>query len=445
MAESSVVSDVDNDPLRIVRRWYLVAILGSYFGNTMANLAIAFVVYDRSRSVLLTVLVSVASGLPLVALSPVATKVVPRFGTAMTFGLASSALGVLALIPAVLTVVGELDVGTLLVWELLNGVIVGLTSPAMPMLTRRLAPPTAVPEYNAKFNRSKGIAMLSGLVAGGFVLAMLGPAWIFVFDAISFAGTAVIALRWRKQLDTESQPQESLRDGFEFVIQSAGVRSAFIACAFFVMLVGPLVSILPAVAREVSDSPHLLSWYMASLTIGGVFVAFVVHQLHKRETWSVVGRTCFAISGIGLIALASIPRRQDDIVLVVALTVVALIPIGFAYNIVISVLASLVQLGTPADQRGPVFTAWAVVMGVLAPVGGFAMGFVADQFSVGWALVSLGVAMLLVTILGTSVRLFRTLDGLDSSAPVKKQRESGSLPEPHHLHGHFATFGQTHF
>ncbi|MEJ6512144.1 MAG: MFS transporter [Actinomycetota bacterium] len=391
-------------------RWFLLAAFITAFGTAMANLATAFVTYGDSRSVITVVVVATAQTAPIVFLAPIAIRLVPRFGAARTFGISSFVLGIAALVVAIVTTMGRLSVTTLFLWSLTTGIIIGLTSPALPMFIRQLAPEGKVPEYNAMVFRSRSIAMLLGLVAGGAILSGLGPSWVFGLDALSFVATTVIGLTQSEKRQVMENRPPSLSDGMNVISRMPNLRAVFLACAALMIFVGPLGYLLPAIALEISPRPELLSLFQAAIVFGGVMVVFFVRTLHKHFQWSLVTRGCCAVSAAGLIWLSLIQRSPQNGVFIVGLTFVTLVSIGLAYNIEYSVLSSLVQTGTPENYRSSIFACWSIVVGVLVPIGGFAVGAIAQNVTVGWALFFVGVGMILLAIFGKMLHLFSPLD-----------------------------------
>jgi MFS family permease len=391
-------------------RWFLLAAFITAFGSAMANLATAFVTYGDSRSVITVVVVATAQTAPIVLLAPIAIRLVPRFGAARTFGISSFVLGIAALVVAIVTAMGRLSVTTLFLWSLTTGIIVGLTSPALPMFIWELAPEGKVAEYNAMVFRSRSIAVLLGLVVGGIVLSGLGPAWIFGLDALSFGATTLIGITQSEKRKVKENRPPSMSEGMNVISRMPNLRAVFLTCAALMVFIGPLGYLLPAIALEISPRPELLSLYQAAIILGGVAVVFFVRTLHKRFQWSYVTRGCCAIPAGGLIWLSLIQSSAHNGVFIVGLTFLTLLSIGLAYNIEFSVLSSIVQTGTPENYRSSIFACWSIVIGLIAPIGGFAVGAIAQNVTVGWALFFVGVGMLLLATFGKSLDLFLPLD-----------------------------------
>ena len=77
---------------------------------------------------------------PMFLFAPIAIRLVIRFGVASAFGNSSFVLRFAALIVAIVTAMGRLRMITLFLWLLSKGIFRALTSSALSMPIRQLAP-----------------------------------------------------------------------------------------------------------------------------------------------------------------------------------------------------------------------------------------------------------------------------------------------------------------
>ncbi len=412
-ASGSATPDGQTDPFVHTRTNYQIVSVVSAVGSAMGGLATAFVVYDRSKSVLATAMVLILGNLPTVALAPVSARLLERYGSAKVYSWGSLALCLVTLYPAVLAATDRLTVAHLFIWQFSCGIVYGLGGASSSMLTRRLAAPGRVPEFNAQLGRARALATLLGLLLGGVVYEALGPVWVFTIDALSYLGAPVVLIPMMGRLGPLSQSRRKVGEGVQAIRESIGLRAVVVAGGFMALLAAPIGSLLPEIARKVGSSSHLLSFLMAAFAFGGLFVAFVIRVLHDRSRWSVVSRTSVVVAGIGLLLIAALQRTGDDRWVLFVATIVTLVPIGLALAVMGAVIGSLVQVGAPTELRSPVLTVYGVITSLVAPISGFAFGLLADKTHVWVPLAVLGVAFLAFVGLGTDRRLFRHLDQLD--------------------------------
>lgn len=409
--------DQQTDPFVRTRTTYQIASVISAVGSAMGGLATAFVVYDRSRSVLATAMVLILGNLPTVALAPLSARLLERYGAAKVYSWGSLALCLVTFYPVILAASHHLTVATLFIWQFSCGIVYGLGGASSSMLTRRLAAPGRVPEFNAQLARARALATLLGLLLGGVVYEAFGPVWVFAFDALSYLGAPVVLIPMMGRLGPISSSRPKIAAGVTAIRSSIGLRAVVVAGGFIALLATPIGSLLPAIARQVGSSSHLLSYLMAAFAFGGLFVALVIRVLHDRSRWSVVSRTSVVVAGIGLLVISGLQRIGDDRWALFLATITTLVPIGLALAVMGAVIGSLVQLGAPAELRSPVLTFYGVVTSVVAPISGFAFGLLADATHIWVPLAVLGLSFLAFVALGTQRRLFRDLDQLDDARP----------------------------
>ena len=156
----------------------------SALGNSMSWLATTYLVYGQTSSVVATALVTLCSAAPSLLLAGRATFLLGRFGAGRVFVAAGALLAILGLIPTILSFTDHLTAASLLGWHLAIGVVVGLAGGAGGMVTRLLAAPGRVTEYNAQIARAKSAANIVGLAAGGVILTLVGPSWLFFLNML---------------------------------------------------------------------------------------------------------------------------------------------------------------------------------------------------------------------------------------------------------------------
>jgi MFS family permease len=187
----------------------------------------------------------------------------------------------------------------------------------------------------------------------------------------------------------------------------------------------PVLSVLPAVAQDIDARAHVLGLLVGAFYAGAAAVSWAVGRLRRRFPY---GRILFVgFLGAGLLILGNAVLTAwrapgYDAVLVAGLT---LVPIGLAVALDSSLLQALVQLSTPEQDQAPVLVVYATVTTIVTPIGGLAIGAVADSTSLWGALGLCGAALTaLALLLRTRLRVF---DDIGSQRPLP-------AGHGHHLH-----------
>jgi MFS family permease len=428
------------DPFAITRIEFQISAIVTAVGSSMAALATAFVVYDRSRSVMATAMIMVLGRLPVVVLAPMSTALLERFGPARIVLVASITRFVLTLFPVALAIGGGLDVASLLAWQFALGIVHGVSGASTSSLTRQLAAPGRIPEFNAQLGRSRAIAALIGLLIGGVVLGRFGAAWVFGIDAISFLGAPIVLVPVLSNLGSGHDRPRRLREGFATIRADDRLRAAMVVAGIMAFFAAPIGSLLPAIAHRVGSGSHLLSFLMAAFACGGLFVALLMRILHDRSRWSVVSRVSSIIAGLGLVIIGITEWAGGHGSGLYVLVLVALIPVGLSIAILGALLNGLVQMGAPTEVRSPVLTAYGAVLSVAAPISGVVIGLIADVSAVWVPLLLLGVSFEALALLGTQRRLFRRLEDLD---PEMEDRARSTFTVDPRAHLHLHHLGET--
>ena len=128
-------TDRDQQPgrtsvLRIpaVRR-LVVAYVGSSLGSTILGVAIAFAAYERSDSIVLTVIALSSNAVPAFFLSPLVGRIATGRDPRTVYNLGQAAKVVQSAAMAAITFTGDLSYGLLVLTGLLNGSISAVIAP----------------------------------------------------------------------------------------------------------------------------------------------------------------------------------------------------------------------------------------------------------------------------------------------------------------------------
>lgn len=411
-ADERAVTD-SNDPYGRTRVHYRVAIVASTTGTSMALLATTFAVYGLSRSVLATAVLLVIANIPMLGLAPVSSNLLHRYGAALVYSVCDLVLFVVTLGLALVSFAGNLNVLVLFLWQLVSGIVLGLSGASYSVLPHTLAAPGKVPEYNAQLAQSRAVASLIGLFAGSLVVETIGTSWVFVIDALSFLAVPLVLVRvWGLHMPAREH-RPLLRQAVATIRGDAGLRAAMRIGGITALLVSPIGSLFPAMAGRLGANAHFLSLQMAAFAIGGLSIAWVVGAVHQRMRWSTVIRASIAIGGAGLITLAHLERIEARGYLGHAVILLMIATVGLAIALIGSVVLSLIQVGAPDEGRTSVLTVYGMVLAVLAVVSGVAVGLLADIAAVWVSLALIGLLLEGYVLLGTERRVFGDLDRID--------------------------------
>jgi MFS family permease len=382
----------------------------SALGSAMVAIAVAFVAFRESRSVVLTVVVLGANALPALILSPVVGKLATDRDPRTIEIIGNLAKIAISLALAVIATTGSLTYGVLVIANVLNGIVSAIVAPAWPQLSRMVAPKGRLTELTAMYGTVGSIMAIAGALAGGVVVAAIGAGIVFALNAASYVPIMIAIKKVPGEPHLGHDDHRAVRRGIEIVRRTDMLKQAFTVAAVLNLAAWPVLSILPAAAHDIDAHAHVLGLLTGAFFAGAALVSWAVVRLRRRFTFGTILFVGFFSAGLLLLAHAALNAWRTPGYDAVFVSVITLIPMGLALALDGSLLQSLVQLGTPPDDQGPVLVVYATITTIVTPIGGLLLGEVADELSLWGSLAVSGfVIASLAILLRTRLRVFDEL------------------------------------
>jgi MFS family permease len=372
--------------------------LVSQFGNQAFAIALTFWTAETTHSATLTGLMLMAGVLPVVVLGPLTGTFVDRQRSTLRIivacDLASGALvGLLAL--GFVSGAGAWRPAMLFAAALLVGVCNAFFDPAVNAFAPDLVPRDQLEAANALRQSSRQVAMLSAQGLAGILYALVGPAMLFVIDALSFlfAGATEMliappsksALRSedcgvRSANDADGTPRTARRflgdaaDGFRYMRAQPGMIAFLIVASTFNALLMPIAVLLPVFATVWLHAG--VRWYgllLAAISAGGI--AGCALLMTRRATLTGPSRRAlllvsFAALALSLVALGQV--RSPWLALAIAGVT------GMLAGTINVLVLSIIQRRTSGEFRGRVIGLHSTMTRALVPIGMVGGGAAAD-------------------------------------------------------------------
>lgn len=356
----------------------------SLIGTWMSRLAASWLVFRWSgdNAAWVLGLVSFIGLLPIFLLSPIAGAFVDRWGryrvlfaTQVLSLLQSAALAVVAFAaePAA-------GVWMIAVLGCLQGVINAFDMPArqsllVAMVTDREDIPNAIALNSSLVNASR----LIGPTVAGLLIAVIGEAWCFVVDAISYVAV-IAALMALKIPSTGSQRlatsiSQQFVEGLRYAASYAPIRALLLLLGVVSFSTMAQTVLLPVfVASELKGGPHTLGLLSAASGIGAIIGAL---YLASRSTVLGLGRVivlatlCLSLSMVGF----AISRSAN-------FSAGCMLGSGLAMMIVMASCNTLIQTIVEEDKRGRVMGYYSMAFQGTAPFGSLLTGWLTQMWSI---------------------------------------------------------------
>lgn len=387
----------------------------SLVGTWMQQVAQAWLVLELTGDPIWLGIVAAAQFIPVMILglfAGVAADALPKRETLVA---TQVVMMTLAVILAVLTVTGLVEVWMILVLAILLGCAAAVDMPVRQAFAIELVGRedigNAVALNSAMFNGSRIIGpALAGLTIGAF-----GVAAAFALNALSFLAVIVAlllldgtALRTRPRIARPGSAGaviENLVEGLRYVRHTPLVLLAVLVVGGVATFGMNFSVLIPAFAADdLKSGPAGFGFLMAASGVGSLIAALALAFRGRPRTSRIA--TGAIILGIASVAMAAISSYLSAVLLMVL--------IGYGGISMAATANATIQLAVPDDLRGRVMSVYTTIFASSAPVGGLLMGAIASGFGPAIAIAIGGVLSGLV--------------GVAAGLWLRAQRNAASVP-----------------
>lgn len=246
----------------------------------------------------------------------------------------------------------------------------GLVSPTMAAVVPSLVPKEALVSANALRVVLTKITASLGPALAGLLYGLVGPVWLFIFDALTFAGVAYAVLGLPSALSVASNRRgpslwAEAAEGMRFAVSSQTVLMILLLSMLTSLFWRVVEIVMVPISMEVAQIGAAgLGLLYTSLTLGGVVGVATLGALKKgipSLTWVVLLNTLLAVP---MLLGATFPTFP---VLLVTFFIS-----GILFDISGVATQSLLQAAVPKQFLGRVFSLVNVslALGVLPVLGG---------------------------------------------------------------------------
>jgi hypothetical protein len=290
------------------------------------------------------------------------------------------ARGAAVAIVTVLVATGGIHLTWLVVMAFVFGLGDAVFFPAAMAITPELLPSELLVGASALNGTSLQVAgVLIGPAVGGLLVGLLGTAWGFGIDAVSFlvSAAAIFAMSARSSpMPSGHSPLEDLREGLRFCMSRRWLWISMLGASVgnFVAF-SPLGAMIPLLVKHVLHGGGVaLGLVLAAGGLGGATATVIAGRRRPPRRRLVHLWLGWGLSGVGVLGLGFVP----DLWLAAG---VAFVTYGLdAYGSVM--FNPLIQEGVPEALLGRVSSVDYMFGFALSPLGLVAAGVVADAIGV---------------------------------------------------------------
>ncbi|MGE0863881.1 MAG: MFS transporter [Vicinamibacterales bacterium] len=375
-------------------RSFAIGRFAAIAGWQMINVAVGWLLYERTGDPWSLGLVGVVELAPVLLLMIVAGNAADRYPR-RNIGIFAHTL--LTLVAAALALVAAAEGPIWAIYSLLAlvGTARAFASPSVNTILPQLLPPAEFANANAWLSSTFQLAAISGPAIGGVLIAVTGGATAAF--ALAAAGQLIFVamlLTMPVRTPPPAAARRSASDvfaGFRFVRDNPLFLAA-ITLDLFGVLFGGAVALLPIFAKDILGvGPAGLGWLRAAPGVGALVMALVTTRIRP---WQRPGRVLMlAVVGFGVASIGFGLSRSF------ALSMACLFLTGVFDNISVVIRLTLEQTITPDHLRGRVSAINYVFVGFSNEFGAFESGATAALVGPTLSVVGGGFATLMVVLM----------------------------------------------
>lgn len=378
---------------------YWSATLVSHLGSMGQTVAATWLMTDLTRSASLVALVQSSSALPIMFLAIVAGTLGDLFDRRTVMLCAQGIMFAAALLLGLLALSGKVTAAWVLGLTLLAGAGAALHGPASQAALRDMVPVEDLPAAIALNSIGYNLARCAGPAIAGGLLLIVVPAAAFFVNCATFAGLVILLWGWRPQRaePTRISITRALGDAFAQLKTNLQIRAILVRGCVFGILASSLFSMLPLLAKDVLQGDSaiyglLLGSFGGGAILGGALVTWqrgTSREMIVRVSSMGFGTACLvcAVSTNVIVSAASVLLAGGCWV-----AVVATLSLSVQYSSALPLLGRSLALHQTATFGG-------------LALGGLGWGFMADTWSLEFALAISGAMLFLSCLLGLVWRL----------------------------------------
>ena len=345
-------------------------------GTWMTRIATSWLIYKLTGSALLLGFVVFAGQIPIFLVAPLAGVWVDRLDRRRVLVITQILAMLQSLALAVLTLSGHIGVYEIIFLSAFQGLINAFDMPArQAFLVQMVEDKKDLGNAIALNSSMVNMARLVGPSLAGVVIALLGTAYCFLIDGLSYlpviASLLMMHLKPTLLSPAASSTFHQLREGWKYVSGSTPIRTILLLFTVVSLMGWPFTVLMPVFAIQIlKGGPHTFGFLMGAVGVGALISAY---SLAMRSTVRGLIRMVpisAAMFGAGLI-LFGFSRNIWASLLVLAIC-------GFGMMMQMAASNTIIQTIVEENKRGRVMSYSTVALVGMAPFGALLAGTLAD-------------------------------------------------------------------
>jgi MFS family permease len=366
----------------------------SNIGTWMQIIAQGWVVYQIGHSELTLGLVAFASAIPNLLISPWGGVIVDRVSRRTLLMITQSSAMLLAFILAALAFANVVQEWHVIVLAALLGVVNAFDAPARQAFVPEMVGKDDLPNAIALTSMMFNSARIIGPAIAGLTLAVVGAAWCFTINGISFLavliGLWLMDLPARQRVLHTTSPWQQLVSGVKYAAANRELSALLLLSLVFSVFGISYSTVLPAfVELNLHQGAVVYGWLNAVTGLGAVTGAFLLaHRVShgRRGQLLIITNLVFPLLLIAFSFTSLVP-----------LSLLLAYGLGVGFMVQFTTINTLLQTRVEDNLRGRVMGLYTITFFGFAPFGNLLIGFMGQQMGLSIVISGFAVCSLLLS------------------------------------------------
>ncbi len=369
---------------RNYRLWFAGQLV-SLFGTWMQTTAQGYLIFQLTNSPAYLGYVGFAAGVPALLLSLYGGVVADRVSRRRLMVITQSAMMMLAFILAGLVFAGLIQPWHIVVLAFCLGVVNAFDAPARLALVSELVEREDLINAIALNATMFNLATATGPAVAGIAYALIGPAWCFMLNGLSFIAVIVALLLMQIAPQAERGRYKSawdeLKEGMGYILREPAIRTLIVLVGVTSFFGISSATVFPAWAVRILGGDATTNGLLQSARgVGALLSALLIASLGRfrfKGRLLTIGTFAFPV----LLLLFALARWLP-------LSLALLLVGGMAVILIMNIANALVQTLVPDALRGRVMSVYSMTFFGGMPLGALWVGTVAEYAGEPTAVIS---------------------------------------------------------
>lgn len=385
--------------------WEATCISG--IGDYVDDIAFSMLIYMFTESTLITSYVF-AIKMILSFVSMFTATIVDYNNKKKILIITSFGQGVLLLVLLLIYVTDNISTLILIIFVTIQTIFSTFSTPAQNALLSLLVFDDDVIVARASNSMFQQFIQIFSYVGSGALITAVGIYGAIMIDIITFF-IAGFLLLFVKYSETDERNRGSMKfsktvkEGFKFIFTSKIVIVILVVTFLGNLFASPIDSLSVAYFTEFFTDKYIYSVFMATIAIGGIVGTWILTKLKDKMSMNLLLAMGFAFGGFGIVLLLF---YNNIIFPIIA---------GFLYGVsngFVSIMNGvLLQINTPREMMGRVFSAFRCVSFASGPMGIIIVGYLGEYIGLNKIFFCLGCLLIMTSLISLKYTATSKIEG----------------------------------